>query len=209
MADELISRADMARELHVTERQITTLVKNGKLKDGTQFPSRVEGRERKFYRDRGFDWYIQHKQEEAVARATRGGTTAAPGAAPTGKDRLLAAQASMTEVKLARARGELVSLEAYREALGTVLGAIRGRVLALPGEYAPRLPGDMAMSVALLRAMMADLLEELRRACTAVAFELPAPAEVLQLPAPAPVAAVAAPEMPAASPAPAALVASV
>ncbi|MGH7635797.1 MAG: hypothetical protein ACRENC_18870, partial [Gemmatimonadaceae bacterium] len=74
----------MARELHVSERQITTYVKSARLADGTPFPSRVEGRERKFYRDRGFDWFIKFKQDEAVARIARATPAAAPGAPPTG-----------------------------------------------------------------------------------------------------------------------------
>lgn len=89
------------------------------------------------------------------------------------------ADAELAELKLARLRGEVVPIEEYGKELRRVLGRVRGRIAAVPGEYAPRIlePLDMPRAVALLRELTTSLLQELQRAGAPPAPDAPAAEE--------------------------------
>lgn len=160
MPDRYVSRAEIADRLSLTERSITGLVKKGKLADGTPFPSRVAGKARTFPVERCFEWYLRFKIEEAIARA--GPQT--PVDLADAEKRKAIADAELAEHKLAQLRREFVPIGDYRRELERVVGRLRGRLSAAPGEYAPRImePLDMPHAVAVLREMVADLLANLQ-----------------------------------------------
>jgi phage terminase Nu1 subunit (DNA packaging protein) len=161
MRDRHVSRAEIAERLNLTERRITELVKDGKLADGTVFPSRVDGRDRKFPVQRCFEWYLRFKQEEAVERAA-GRTT--PANMAEAELRRAIADAELAELKLQRLRGEVVPLETYRNELRRVLSRVRGRFQAVPGEFAPRIlePLDMVKATSVLKDLVGTVLAELQ-----------------------------------------------
>jgi phage terminase Nu1 subunit (DNA packaging protein) len=163
MADRHVSRAEIADRLHLSERQITTLVKSGQLADGTPFPSRVDGkRSRTFPVERCFDWYVHYKQEEALQRAG----PKAPDNLADAELRKAIADAAIAELKLANLRNEVVPKEAYRAELRRILGKVRATVVSMPGRHASRVVGLDALPQAVLRlrAIADDLLSELQRA---------------------------------------------
>ena len=163
MPDRLVSRRELAERLNLSERQITTLVKSGRLADGTEFPSRVEGRERSFPTDRCFEWYLRYKQEEALQRAAG---RQEPANMAEAELRKAIADAEIAELKLQRLRGEVVPADAYRRELRRVLTRVRARFTSIPGEYASRIlePLDMARATAVLRDLVATVLAELQSA---------------------------------------------
>lgn len=163
MADRLVSRREIGDRLGLSERQITNLIKSAKLADGTPFPSRVDGRDRKFPTDRCFDWYVRFKQEEALKRAD---SRKEPENMADAELRKAIADAEIAELKVMRLRGDVVTLETYRKELRRVLTRVRARFAAIPGEFAPRIlePMDMARASAVLKDLVATVLAELQRA---------------------------------------------
>lgn len=89
------------------------------------------------------------------------------------------ADAGVAELKLQRLRGEMVPLEEYRKELRRVLGRVRGRIAAIPGEYAPRIlePLDMPRATVLLRGLVAAVLAELQHAGDPAPGDAPGDAE--------------------------------
>lgn len=161
MADRHVVRAEIAARLGLSERQITNLVRTGKLADGSSFPSRVSGRDRTFPSDRCFDWYVRYKQEEALQRAAG---KKEPANMAEAELRKAIADAEIAELKLQRLRGEIVPLDQYRRELRRVLSRVRARFQAIPGEYAPRIlePLDMARATMVLRDLVGSVLAELQ-----------------------------------------------
>src|SRR5689334_15509333 len=135
MPDRLATRAEIAKRLGLSERQISNLVKSGRLEDGTEFPSRVEGRERKFFEDRCFAWYVRYKQEEAVRKSAG---PEKPKNSGERKDREAELRLAMLELDFAERRRELVSREAARNELRRVLTRIAVKARSVTGEFAPR-----------------------------------------------------------------------
>ena len=163
MTDRLGSRADVAARLSLSEKQITNLVKTGRLADGTEFPSRVEGRGRTFPLDRCFDWYVRFKQEEALGRA-------APAKPPDfmrqAALRQAIADADTAELRLATLRREVAPVDEHRRELRRILTRIRTAIDGMPGAQAQRMIGlpDMAAATTALRAVSLQLLLELQSA---------------------------------------------
>lgn len=163
MADTHVSRAEIAARLGLSERQVTNLVRSGRLADGTPFPSRVRGRTRTFPTDRCFAWYIRFKQEEALERAA---TRESPTNMQEAELRKAVADAEMAELRLATMRGDVVPIEQYRRELHRTLSRVAARFASVPGEYAPRIlePLDMPRAVKLLRELVATVMAELQSA---------------------------------------------
>lgn len=159
MAEKHVSRAKIAARLGLAERRITDFIRNGKLADGTPFPSRVSGRARTFPEERCFDWYIKFKQEEAIARAG----PQKPVGIEEAEKRKAIADAELAELKLARLRGDLLPVDDFRADLQRILGAVRARILSMPAEYAPRIPLEMAAAVKLLQDIGDDLFAEMQQ----------------------------------------------
>lgn len=159
MAERYVSREDIAARLCLTLRQITRLVRDH------DFPRRVQGKRVTFPADRCFEWYIQFKQREAIERAQ----PAKDATLEEAEKRKAIADASIAEIKLATLRRELVNVEDYRRELREVLGRVRARVLAIPGEYAPQLLNldGMPQAVAMLRTVASSVLTELETAACA------------------------------------------
>lgn len=167
MPDRQATKAEIAARLNLSERQIATLVRSGKLADGTEFPSRVSGRSRTFPADRCFEWYVRYKQEEALQRADG---RKQPATMQDAELRKAIADAEIAELKLQRLRGEIVPLEQYRRELRRVLTRVRARFQSVPGEYASQIlePLDMARATLILRDLVANVLTELQPAGGAI-----------------------------------------
>lgn len=166
MTDRQVSRAEIARRLNLSEKRITQLVKEGRLKDGTAFPSRVDGRSRTFPSDRCFEWYVRFKQEEALQRAA----PAEPDNLRTAELRQAIADASIAELKLAGLRNEVAPVEEHRRELRRILGRVRSRIIAIPGTYASQLLGvpTMADAAVRLRVIVVAILSDLQQAAGAL-----------------------------------------
>jgi hypothetical protein len=160
MPDRLVERAEIAKQLRLSERQIANLVKSAKLDDGRAFPSRVEGRSRKFPEDQCFEWFIRWKQEEAVRRSA--GTAKSSDKADVAL-RQAEIDLGMAELRFAELRRDVVRIEEYRKELRRVLGKVAAKVRTITGEFAPRIlePLDMPKAVKLLRELQLRLLGEL------------------------------------------------
>jgi len=162
MSDRQVSRAEIARRLNLSEKRITQLVKDGRLADGTEFPSRVEGRNRTFPSDRCFEWYVRFKQEEALQRAA----PMKPDVLKEAALRQAVADASIAELKLAGLRNEVATVEEHRRELRRILGRVRSRIVAMPGTYASQLLGipSMADAAVRLRVIVVAILSDLQQA---------------------------------------------
>ncbi len=157
MPDRYVTRAEIAARLNLTERRISMLVRDH------EFPRRVEGRAVTFPSDRCFEWYLQFKQEEALARAADR-TPVGPLALGEAELRKAVADADIAELRVAKLRGEVVPIESFRKELRAGYGRARARWVSVPGEYGNRFLHltETAASVALLREMVNQVLAELQ-----------------------------------------------
>lgn len=170
MPDRFVSRAEIADRIGLSARQITNLVRSGKLSDGTVFPSRVNGRDRTFPVERCFEWYVRFKQEEALERAA--GRPALSNIADA-ELRKAIADAEIAELKVQRLRGEVAPIEQYRNEMRRVMTRVASRFRAMPGEYASKIlePLDMPRATNVLRDMVGEVLAELQVAARSTSVE--------------------------------------
>lgn len=78
--------------------------------------------------------------------------------------RKLAAEAIIAEIAVAERQGKLLHVDDHVELVRQVAEELRSRILAMPGKWAPRVPGakTMAEAQALLRELANDLLATLQ-----------------------------------------------
>jgi len=74
------------------------------------------------------------------------------------------AEAELAEIELEAKRGEVVTVQAYRDELRGVVTNIRAQLLAVPGRYAPRTAGlaTLPESQRAWDAAVRDIMRELR-----------------------------------------------
>lgn len=153
MAERYVSRAEIARQLRVTERTITTWVRD------RDFPRRVKGRRVTFPEDRCFAWYVAYKQSEALKRSR----SEEPADLDTARARKMEAEARMAEIELAKLEGELIPLDLFEEQLNVILDRLRAKMINLPGRWAPLLLGKRTIQeiIAVLEEAAADAMKAL------------------------------------------------
>jgi len=131
----------------ISRQQVHNLLK----KDG--FPVLTVGGKRRVPVVDANRWYVQFKAEEAIRRLV-----------PTNEDearaRKLAAEARRAELELAKAEGELVTLDYLERQLEGLLQRLRAQLLAFPGKFAPRMAGLRSVPEAQsqLEAAIAELM---------------------------------------------------
>src|SRR5690606_23096838 len=155
-----VSRAEIARQLRVTERTITTWVRD------RDFPRRVKGRRVTFPEDRCFAWYVAYKQSEALRRSR----SEEPADLDTARARKMEAEARIAEIELARIEGELIPLDMHEQRLAMILDRLRAKMLNLPGRWAPELVGKRTIQDAI--AVLETAVAEAMRALMETADEL-------------------------------------
>ena len=79
------------------------------------------------------------------------------------RSRKMAADAELTELELARVRGDQVPVETFRETVSGIATKIRAQLLAAPGRYSARIVGVDSLPDAQrhLDAIVRDVLNEL------------------------------------------------
>jgi len=163
MADRYVSRAEIADRLNLSERRITQLV-DETLGSADPFPSRVAGRSRTFPVGACFDWYLEFKIREAMARAAASGPTDAYQDAVKAEARLKVVKAEQAELDLAERKAQLVTLDFMADEFGRVLQKLRARCEVFPAAWAGRLGAcrtDLDRQL-LLEQAIAELMATLR-----------------------------------------------
>jgi len=150
-AERLLTQKELAELLGLTSRQIRNLTEEGILKTEPLGA-------REFY-----PWpasnhrYIAYKVERS--------RPAASSKEEHLRARKLAAETEIAELKAAEARRELIPFDLHVARVAQLLDRLRGRLLAVPGYWAPEVVGlkDVKQAVGRLRPLMAELLDSLSR----------------------------------------------
>lgn len=154
-ADRFVDRKEIAWLLGVEERTITNWVRKH-----SDFPSRVRGRERDFPVRRCLQW----RTDKLVAESLASASSKPPSDVGEAEKRKLIAEAELAEIKVAKARGEVVLVTVARAEMRDVFSRIRASLTAKPGEYAPRMLHleTVNEAIAPLRDLVDDVLAELQ-----------------------------------------------
>jgi hypothetical protein len=80
------------------------------------------------------------------------------------KLRKMEAEAELAELKASEVRKELVPMGLFLEEVDSLFDLLRGRLMAVPGHWAPEIVGIKSVKAAVttLRPLMAELIESLR-----------------------------------------------
>jgi phage terminase Nu1 subunit (DNA packaging protein) len=103
------------------------------------------------------EWYYTEKATALLPKPD-------PMALEEAKKRKLAAEAELAELELAKAKGLVVPVEAFRSALLGAFGRVRAKAREAPGRLTPLLigKGKAALIRAVLERFFTELLAELR-----------------------------------------------
>lgn len=127
----LVNVEKVAQALNISPRQVQRLVDQG-------MPRESRGR---YDLAKCLLWYVRYLQSELERRG--GGLNGSDESNLRGvRTRLLQAQAEREELELARARGELVTVESFYRQLSDAFMTVRERLLNLPSKVAPDLEGE-------------------------------------------------------------------
>lgn len=141
---EAITQRQLAALLGISEGRVSQLVSDGSIPAGTPVGAQVAA-------------YCEN------LRAVAAGRTDAPEIA-TERARLLAAQATREELRLAEEQGALVRADAVRDALANAYIMVRDNILNIPARVAAKLAAES--DVAKVHTVLYD---ELHAALTALA----------------------------------------
>lgn len=122
-----VERDELADILGVDVRTITNYIKK------PDFPSRVRGNRRTFPVRRCVQWKIDHDVADAIA------SMAPPKPSHDAELRKMAADAELAEIKVQKARGEVVPVADAIKEVKQSYSRVRARFASIPGEYGPRL----------------------------------------------------------------------
>jgi phage terminase Nu1 subunit (DNA packaging protein) len=133
--------SDVARELHIGERYIFQLAKQG-------LPRVSPGR---YNIVKTFRWYVRYLQRKLVERAhpddeNGKGAVAGAGAGET-RHKLLSIEAELKQIELAEKREQLISIERVEKDLAKIVTEVRTRILALPPRLAAEVLGETDLAV--------------------------------------------------------------
>jgi phage terminase Nu1 subunit (DNA packaging protein) len=154
-AERFVDKKEIAFLLEVSPRTITNWV--GKHSD---FPSRLEGNSREFPVLRCLAW----QRDRAVADALTSAGPAQPTDMYDAELRKAKADAELAEVRLARLRGELITVESAASEIERAFSRVRARFLSVPGEYGPQMLRLERLPDAIhkLRDLVGHVLSELQ-----------------------------------------------
>lgn len=154
-ADRFVDREEIAFLLGVDLRTISRFVRQH-----SDFPSRVQGRARTFPVRRCLQW----QQDRIVANVVSQAAPSAPDSSEEAARRKLLAEAQLAEVKLAKARAEVISVSLALKEIHDVFARVRATLLGKPGEYAPQILHleDMGDATRVLRRLVDNTLGELQ-----------------------------------------------
>lgn len=152
-SERFVSRKEIAFLLDVEERTITNYVRRH-----DDFPSRVRGRERDFPVMQCIRW----KRDKDVADAVASLAPPAPTDLQEASKRLAVAQAELAEIKVAKARSEVIAVAAAAKESRDNYTRMRASALGKPGEYAPRCLhlNSVAQAMPILRQLIDDIFIE-------------------------------------------------
>lgn len=153
--ERFVERAEIAFLLGVEERTITNWVRKH-----SDFPSRVQGRTRTFPVRRCLQW----NQDRIVAEMVASLGPAKPDDEEEAARRRAIAEAELAEIKVAKARAEVVNVQLALREIHDTFARVRSTALAKPGEYAPQILHleDLGDATRVLRRLIDDLLSELQ-----------------------------------------------
>jgi hypothetical protein len=148
---------DVARELHIGERYVYQLAKQG-------FPRVKPG---VYNIPKCFRWYVRYLQRKLVERAhpddeSSDGAIATSGAGET-RHKLLTIEAELKSIELAEKREQIVSIEKVQKDMEAIVVEIRRCFSALPKKIAAEVVGetDLAVSQVLIEQSLKSALAEL------------------------------------------------
>lgn len=144
------TQTEWAESHGITPRQVHNLIDRG-------LPTRIVKGKKVVPVVEANRWFVRFKQDEALDRQPT---------PPDGADALvrkLAADAELAELKVAKAKGELATLDYMEQQLGAILQRLRAQLLAAPGKHAPQGVGlrSIAESQQHLERMVAELMAAL------------------------------------------------
>jgi hypothetical protein len=149
--------ADVASELHIGERYVFQLAKQG-------FPRVKPG---VYNIPKCFRWYVRYLQRKLVERAhpddeNGKGSIAGPAAGEM-RHKLLSIETEMAAIALAEKREQLISIDKVRKDIEAIVVEIRTRILALPPRLAAEVLGesDLAVSQVKIERSLKRALESL------------------------------------------------
>lgn len=161
-----INQKGLAEVLGVTARQVRNLTEDHGL------PSTVDEQGRRMYvLGEAVQWYVAFK-----VAASRGGDSALE-EAKLQKERL---EVRRRQIEVARAEGEVITIDDHRAVVERIASAFRTSVLGVPGAWGPQVVGivSAAEGTEVMRTCSEELLRDL---ASALADELeqdaPAPAD--------------------------------
>jgi hypothetical protein len=132
---------ECARELHIGERYIYQLAKQG-------FPRVKPGL---YNIPKCFRWYVRYLQKKLVERAhpddENGNGSIAGVAAGEMRHKLLSIQTEMAAIELAEKREQVVSIDRVTKDLEKIVVEVRTRILALPPQLAAAVIGESDLAV--------------------------------------------------------------
>jgi hypothetical protein len=130
---------DVARELHIGERYVFQLAKQG-------FPRVSPGR---YNIPKCFRWYVRYLQRKLVTRAhpEDGDGAIATSAAGEMRHKLLSIETEMAAIALAEKREQLISIDRVQKDLEAIVVEVRTRILALPPRLAAEVLGETDLAV--------------------------------------------------------------
>ena len=146
-SDERISIAEAAKRLGMTKQAI------GQWADKAPADAVELRGGRRYLRWPAFPvWYRQRLSSTAPENFEKA------------RARKMAAEAELTELELARVRGEQVPVDAVRKTMGQLAAKLRSQLLAVPGRYSARIVGIASLPEAqrALDLAMRDVLNELK-----------------------------------------------
>ncbi len=144
------SQKEVADLLGISPRQVHNLTDRG-------MPRQVhEGKPRYPWPD-ALKWYITFKVAAEAAKTE-------PIDFEKARARKMTADAELTEMELARARGETVTVDVFRETVSAIATKVRSQLMAAPGRYSSRMVGLKSLPEAqrMLDQMVRDVLNELK-----------------------------------------------
>lgn len=158
-----VTQAELARLIGRTTRQVHNLTERGIF---VRVPSAENARRLVYPMPASLEAWVVYRLKQEAERAGPADGAQAQAELKDAERRKVLADAALREHRLTRLRGEVVPREDYRLELARVLRNVRGALDAAPARHASRIPGEqpLADKVALLRAIVRDVLEELRGA---------------------------------------------
>lgn len=160
--EKLVSREEIAEILGVDVRTITNYVRAH-----SDFPNRVDGKNRRFPVARCVAWKIDHDVASAIAAMA----PPAPQTLIDAEKRKAIADAELSELKVQQMRAEVVPIADSIREVERAFSAVRSRLMSVPGEYAPRFLNLTSMPAAVM---------QLRDLAATVIAELPAAVSLLE-----------------------------